>query len=504
MYLPPVGRAAAQPVGAGGVGLAWHALVWGLLSASLLGLLLSPQMPVAGRNPLLAVATATTAGVVGLALLQLGLLRFRTFGQPVDVLAGLAFGILAAASLAQVLGLATGVPHGLAPGPAVYLVLWQRFVAAALLALGVALAHHARPVPPPARQRWLLRTGGLVALATLAGLAALLSTGDTLPRPVDPRAGDLLAAGTTILEALPGQSSLLLAADGLTAVLLLGAALGYVALARRLADPHVGWLALALALLFFSQLHGLLFPPLAVDYVSTGDGLRLGAYLVLLFSLVSRLSGEIAERASREERLRLSRELHDGLAQQLGLLNLRLSRAASPGRATDSRARDLEAAKRLVEVALLEARQAITALRTGAVTWEDVQRTLATFIEEFGQNHEMDARLAVQGRTAGVDAELQAEVLRILHEALSNAVRHGRAERVDVLVSASARLLEVRVRDEGGGFDARATLLATAGVGLRSIGERLERRGGTLHLASTPGQGATLTVRVPLSVPRSC
>jgi signal transduction histidine kinase len=353
-------------------------------------------------------------------------------------------------------------------------------------------------VPLPARRRFAWRRGAATLLGVLAGTALLLTLGDRLPGLLDPRTSDVLDETSPILEALPGQATLLLALNGTIAVARLVAALGYVALARRLADGQLAWLASALMLFSFGQLHSMLFPPLEHGWVSLGDGFNVTAYLVLLFSMVLRLSGEIAERASREERLRLSRELHDGLAQQLGLLNLRLSRAAAPDRSPEVRARNLEAAKRLVEAASLEARQAITALRTGRVSWEEFTRTLGVFADEFSNNHEVEVRLSTSGWLGSVEADLQAEVLRLLQEAFSNAVRHGAARCIDVSVIGADGALEVCVQDDGQGFDPRAAL-AGAGIGLKSIGERLERRAGTLRLISAPGRGATIRGRLPVA-----
>jgi len=232
--------------------------------------------------------------------------------------------------------------------------------------------------------------------------------------------------------------------------------------------------------------------------VSRADVLRLVAYVVLLFSLVARIGREIAEREGRRERMRLSRELHDGLAQQLSLLHLRIDRAAEPLRTPERRQHDLEAARRLVEAALLEARQAITALRSGTVSWEEFDRTVRALADEFAVNHEVHIDVAVEGTAATVDTELQVEVLRILHEAWSNAVRHGAARRIAVTLAARRGGIEIVVTDDGRGFDAAQTLSST-GVGVRSMIERLQRRGGRLNFASTPGQGAEMRAWMPMA-----
>jgi signal transduction histidine kinase len=476
----------------------WYAVLWSLLLAVSAVLVFTPDVSIAGPNPLLAVAVATTAAAVGLALLQLGALRFSAFGHPLDLCAGLAFGTLAASNLVvRVAGPVAGTaPATLETG--LYLVLLTRATAAALFLVGLFGADTV--IDPRARPRFGWRLGASVALVIVAGVTAILAAGSNLPSAVSAHTRQLLEAGALVVDALPGQEPWLLLADGAVALLLLLATAGYVRLSWRLGDPDVASLALALTLLFFSQFHSLLFPPVVGDYVSTADGFRLAAYLVLLLGLVSRIAGEITEGASREERLRLSRELHDGLAQQLALLNLRLIRATAPDRPPEWRARDLGAAQRLVEAALSEARQAITALRTGAVSWEDFTRTVAAFADEFETNHEVDIRLLTQatgGTLPLLEAELQMDVVRILHEACANALRHGAATQIEVALAARREWLDVRIRDDGRGFDPDQAQ-GGAGVGLRSLHERLARRGGTLVVLSAPGQGATVRARVPL------
>ena len=462
-------------------------------------MVLAPNIPIAGPSPMLAVAMAATAGAIGLALFQLGFLRFSVFGHPLDLLVGLAFGTLAEANLViRVAGPIGGLDSAALGIKEIhlYLLLFTRILATSLFLVG--LAYPDRVIQPSARTRLGVYLCSAVALVIAIGSGGILFAGSRLPNALDPEARQLLESGGPIVDFLGGQEPWVLVANGTIALLLLVATIGYAALSRRHGDPHLGSLAVALTFLFFSQVHGILFPPVALNYVSTADALRLTAYLILLFSLVMRIGGEITERSSREERLRLSRELHDGLAQQLSLLNLRLNRASAPDRPAERRARDLEAAQRLVEAALLEARQAIMSLRTGTVSWEQFTNTVSNFADEFGQNHEVEVRLTVKGSVPVLEAALQVEVLRVLHETFSNAIRHGAATRIEVTLAALPDCLEIGVHDNGRGFDPDQ-VAGTTSVGLRSMSERLERRGGTLRLESRPGQGALLQARVPLA-----
>ncbi len=475
--------------------LLWHALLWLLLATLSGGALLTPELPVGGRNALLAVSLGTTAGVVGLSVLLLGTFRFIVIGRLHDLLVGFGFGVLAVVDLAVGVCGTVWALDALAPPTSAYLLLGGRAGAAVLFL--VALLGAFQPVSRIHRRRIAWQVGfGVLSLA-LVGLLGAISSRARLVDPIDPRARELVAAGVPVFGVLPGQSDALVVANAVIAAMLLVAAIGHLALSRRIDDPQLNWVAAALALLFFTQLQAFLFPPVSAQYVSTADIPREGAYALLLFSLIARLSGEIAEHASRDERLRLSRELHDGLAQQLGLLNLRLSRAAIPGRSPDARAHDLETARCLVEAASLEARQAITALRTGTIAWGDFVRTVGTFGDEFGQNHEVDVRVKAEGIVPMIEAELQAEVLRIMQEALSNAVRHGHAAHLDLEVVAGPRELQVVIRDDGTGFDA-SRALSSNGLGLRSMSEHIERRGGALSLSSRANGGATVEVRLPL------
>jgi signal transduction histidine kinase len=492
-----VGEARAGPHPAGGPGLQWYVALWTVLIAVSVAILLVPSVPLAVPNPLLAVAVSTVSGGVGLALLQLGALRFSVLGCALDLFVGLAFGTLALTNLVvRVLAPSTGTEPEQAE-TSVYLFLLARLIAAVLFLAGLARADTV--VAADARTRYGLRLAGCVAAVFLLGTAILLLAGRHLPYAADPATRESLQAGAvTILDPVFEQEPWLVLARVALSVLLLLATIGYLRLSRRWGDRHVALLAVGLTLLLFAQLHALLGGPLPITYVSTADGFRLVAYLVLLYHLFTRIKGEITERLVGEERLRLSRELHDGLAQQLSLLHLCLDRLAVAGDSPEQRARHLETAKRLVEAASLEADQAITTLRTGTVAWEAFVVAVSTFVDEFAQNHEVEVRLATEGTAPTLDAELQVEVLRILHEACSNAIRHGAATRIDVRLAVSPGRLEMRVQDNGRGFDMDLAL-ASMGVGLRSVTERLQRRGGSLRFESAPEGGATLLVVLPLA-----
>jgi len=471
--------------------------LWLLLALISAILVTVPELPVAIYEPHLSAAVGAVAGVIGLALLQLGLLRFRLLHRTLDLHAGLAFGVLALGNLFDVWASGPTEAGKLRLDTSIYLLLLSRATAAVLFLTGFTLTIAGRPTAGSAAAviRWLAAGCALVVWMIIA-------FGAHLPPLLDQQALELLNETRPITDLLPGQAPGLIAANSAIAAALAIAAVGYAVAARKLLDPYFGALATALAMLVFAQLQAVLIPAMASDYVVSGDAFRLAAYGLLLSNLIWRTVADIADRTVHQERLRLSRELHDGLAQQLALLHLRIGRAAEFDRPVNEVARDLQIAQRLVETASLEARQAIVALRSERVSWDAMTQVLATFGDEFEQNHGVDISVAVESDNglASVDSVLQGELLQILHEAFSNAIRHGGAQRVRVNVAAQHRMLNLMIRDDGRGFDIAQT---THGLGLRSMSERVVQRGGAITLDTSPGLGTTIYVSLPIETSES-
>ncbi len=459
-------------------------------------LLLRPGFPVAAPNALAAAATATLEAAIGLLLMRVLLLNFDSEGRWLDLFAGLGFGALALVSLSvRVLGLITGLALA-RPGTSTLLVLVGQGMAIGLFLAGLLGA--GRTVGSAHRRGAMWRTAALLTVAAAFGAAIVVGSGAEPRSVIDPHAAAQLANGAAVDAILPGEQPRLMLLDGGFALLMLAAAIGYARAWRQLASPDVGLVAATLSVLALSQLHTLWFPPVTMQYVSTSDGLRLSAYVGATIGLLLRWRTQTAEHARREEQLRLSRELHDGLAQQLSLLQLRLARAAATDRPAEARLRDLEIAQRLTELALVEARQAVAVLRSGSLSWGVFLASITRFADEFATNHDIEVRLESEGAMQQADSDLQREVVHILQEAFSNAIRHGDASRVTVRLVAQDGWCGLTVRDNGRGFDL-AGRLTGVGVGLDSMVERLQRRHGKLSIDSAPGCGATLQAWLPSS-----
>ena len=96
-----------------------------------------------------------------------------------------------------------------------------------------------------------------------------------------------------------------------------------------------------------------------------------------------------------------------------------------------------------------------------------------------------------------VDAERRNALLRILHEASINAIRHGMARRILVRLRGGPDGPSLRIADDGAGFDVQAAVSSGRGLGLISMRERAEMLGGSLSIDSSPGAGAIVEVGLP-------
>jgi signal transduction histidine kinase len=306
---------------------------------------------------------------------------------------------------------------------------------------------------------------------------------------------------------------------GALVLLQVGIGLGYLAAStlsyrayRLKAHPTDAVLAMGLVLAAFSQVLFAIHPAAYSSLVSVGDVLRVAFYVTLLATLAVEVRGDIralrhanveltrlrdadVARATAEERAHLAREIHDGMSQELWLAKLKQNRLLALA-TVEGEARGLaEEVSGAIEAALAEARQAIMALRPaeGSSFAEIVQRYVHDFADRFG----IPAEAIVAGRTGErLSPRAQAEVLRIIHEALANVRKHADAAFVRVEAAEDAGHLRVTIADNGRGFVAED--VGPSGYGLRSMKQRAEVIGASLTVASRPQDGTRVVLHVPL------
>lgn len=333
-------------------------------------------------------------------------------------------------------------------------------------------------------------SGGLLAAGLLAA-AAVGRTAGSVNR-ADAWYGGTLAAGLLLILAplaagagdQPGVTS---AAEALAACLALAACTLFLRDDAWRTDPFRAWLAVAALVLAVSHLSDLVVLWTLDGRPLAGDLAGLAAWVALLvagardFEMAYRRQ---ADDAVSDERRRLARELHDGLAQELAYISSETRRMAE-----HPSGRHLA---RAAERALEESRTAILALSRPPD--EPLERTIAIAARSVGDRAGVDVVVAVR---PGLEADPQVRqaLLRILREAMTNAVRHGRADAIHVSVDGPSPLV-MAVADNGAGFDLAAPRPADS-FGLQTMRDRAENLGGGLSVESEPGHGTTVAVVVP-------
>ena len=143
-----------------------------------------------------------------------------------------------------------------------------------------------------------------------------------------------------------------------------------------------------------------------------------------------------------------------------------------------------------------ETAPSILMLATFGMEMVECGGTLAKHVDLLRRAYGRDIGLELEGRPAPPPAAAT-EVLRIAQEALQNALRHSRSERLTVRLEAHDGALVLSVADEGEGFDSEAPAVRSHRLGLTSMEERARALGGSLAVVSRPGEGTTVTLEVP-------
>jgi signal transduction histidine kinase len=297
-----------------------------------------------------------------------------------------------------------------------------------------------------------------------------------------------LRSAASVLPALDPQADTPGLLTGSLAALALLNLLALVGFGKRFyerRDDLDRWLALGSTLMLFASLHYMFTPLEAASSTSRGDFLRLLAYGLLLVGAWRAISFAEFGRAVAEERARVAREIHDGLAQYLFAVSTHATmlQQGAPPEATIAKL------KEAADAAQQEARFAILALSTAAgnAPFDAALRRYVEFLTADGKL-EVDVEIDPAVRLA---PDEQIEVFRIVQEGLANVRKHANARRAEVLIGLRADERFVSVRDDGEGFDGQAT---AAGQGLKNIRARTENIEGGFTLISRPGSGTALEV----------
>ena len=231
----------------------------------------------------------------------------------------------------------------------------------------------------------------------------------------------------------------------------------------------------------------------------------------------TQLRAEIAEReqaqatlieqqrtlATFEERERMGRELHDGLGQVLGYVNVQAQAtqtllAEGKTQAAQTNLGDLA---RAAQEAYAGIRSHILGLRTAGPSGPDFSTTVRDYVHQFGQQYGIATSLSLPDEmpVSLFAPGVEEQVLRIVQEALTNVRKHAHAARAEVVFSLAGDQVQILITDDGVGF--APDLSDGAHFGLDIMRERAEQTGGRLEIRSAPGQGTRVLATLPRFLP---
>lgn len=443
--------------------------------AATAAVILVPTLRFAYRLPEVHVGLETAAALIGLLAAFLVYGRFRRSGQLGDFVLCYSLSVLALSNL-----FFAALPTVL--GGTDTLGTWARLFAQLLgsaLFAGAAFA--------PMRRIRLSGVQTIVAVLSLPAIMVCLAVGvsyfgSRLPTgvalvPTPEAAGrPRLVGDVTLLGAqLAGMSLYCIAA------------IGFRRRSRATGDALLRWLAVAAVFGAFARLNYFLYPSLYTDWVYSGDFFRLAFYVAILAAAAREISSyweTVSRTAVLEERRRIARDLHDGLAQELAFIGRNL-------RNLDARDPTVQRVAASAVRALSESRRAVAALTQPLD--EPLEVSLAAAASETAEREGTRVDLSL---SPGVELDYPRRdaVIRIACEAIANAARHGGAAlvRVQLLDGRRVRLV---VSDDGGGFDPSDVGSRNGGgFGLIGMRERAHAVGGFVDVRSIPGRGTTVNL----------
>lgn len=439
-------------------------LLFGLLGASLALFVTNPGLRSSYELPELRLVIATVITLAGAVVAILAGVRFTVEGRRTDLLLSSGFFVASLSTFAfAILPTLAGDPVG---ARETWADVGGRLLAASLVAAA-----------PLAAGRTLSRSRALrTALAACAlALALVWVLAEALAHPLpdlDPGSGNRLPPLLTL-------------AISLQAVAALVAVIGFGLRFRRHGEDLDRWLALGATFLLFAALHFVFAPLVSSAYISQGDFLRLLGYSVLLVGVWHAIRSAEFGRAVAEERARVAREIHDGLAQYLFAVSTHATMLENGAPAETAIPRLKEAA----EAAQQEARFAVLALSSASGT-APFDAALRRYVDVLTTDGALEVELEVDP-DVGLAPDEQIEIFRIVQEGLANVRKHAGARRAEVLIGRQGTRRFIRIRDDGAGFDAGD---GGAGQGLKNMRRRADTIDGAFALRSQPGRGTALEV----------
>lgn len=194
--------------------------------------------------------------------------------------------------------------------------------------------------------------------------------------------------------------------------------------------------------------------------------------------------------AEEQQRIRIARDLHDGIGQLLSAARLNMGSI----RVTEQQATAVNNALSLLDDSIKEVRSVSHEMMPGTLMKQGLESALREFM---GKLQGLKTELDVVGIEQRLPTDKETIVYRAIQELVTNTIRHAAATKLSVQVIRHDNELTVMVEDNGKGYDI-SKIKEVAGIGLKNIISRVEFAGGSIHFDSALGKGSTTTVELPL------
>lgn len=233
---------------------------------------------------------------------------------------------------------------------------------------------------------------------------------------------------------------------------------------------------------------------------SEQQSLSLLAQSRQLHEQLRRLSRRVMS-TQEEERKRVSRELHDVIAQMLTAINVRLSSLKEEAQTSHKGfSQKISRTQRLVEKSVDNVHRFARELRPALLDDLGLIPALHSFLKSFMKETGIRTSLTAFKDVEKLSNAKRTALYRIAQEALNNVSRHAKASRVDVCLEDLPRAIRMQVKDDGKSFevDRMWEEKRSRHLGMLGMKERAEMVGGTFHVDSAPGKGTTVTTLIPM------
>lgn len=207
-------------------------------------------------------------------------------------------------------------------------------------------------------------------------------------------------------------------------------------------------------------------------------------------------------KAQEEERKRVAREIHDGPAQSMANVVLRMEFCEKLLDVDPEKARqELKELKEVVRGNLQDVRKIIFDLRPMALDDLGLVPALKRFLEDYRDKWGLEVEPVFRGTEKRLAPALEIALFRLVQEALNNVRKHAHARKVVVTLGLEPKMITAGVKDDGQGFDLKQALAVRSGdsFGLISMKERVELLGGRMEIKTEPGRGTEVLFRIPVT-----